>query len=60
MFSSFVVQLKCHGREANYVLSNEPGHSVSYKTACAPSEYLDQPAHPRSLIRSASSHSVSN
>ena len=29
----------------------EPGHSISYKTACAPSENLDQPAHPCSLIR---------
>ena len=32
-------------------LSYEPGHSNSYTIACAPSEYLDEPAHPRSLIR---------
>ena len=29
----------------------EPGHSISYKIAPAPSEYSDQPAHPRNLIR---------
>ena len=29
----------------------EPGHSISYKITCAPSEDLDQPAHPRRLIR---------
>ena len=26
-----------------------PGHSVSYKVACASSEDSDQPAHPRNL-----------
>ena len=31
--------------------SFKPGPSVSYKTACAPSEDSDQPAHSRSLIR---------
>ena len=29
----------------------EPGHSISYNIACAPSEDSDQPAHPRRLIR---------
>ena len=28
----------------------EPGHSISYNTACAPSENSDQPVHPHSLI----------
>ena len=37
---------------------NEPGHSISCKTACAPSEDWDQPAHPRSLIRVFTWHSV--
>ena len=32
-------------------LKNEPGHSNSYKIACAPSGDSDQPAHLRSLIR---------
>ena len=31
-------------------LSNEPGHSISYRIVCAPIEYSDQPAHPCSLI----------
>ena len=31
--------------------SSEPGHSISYKTACAPGKDSDQPAHSRSLIR---------
>ena len=30
---------------------NQPGHSISYKIACAPSEDSDQHVHPRSLIR---------
>ena len=29
----------------------EPGHSISYSDACAPSEDSDQSANPRSLIR---------
>ena len=32
------------------VIILEPGHSISYKIACAPSEDSDQPAHLRSLI----------
>ena len=38
--------------------SSEPGISISYKIACAPSEDSDQPAHPRSLIRVFTGHSV--
>ena len=29
----------------------KPGHNSFYKTACAPSEDSDQPAHSRSLVR---------
>ena len=32
-------------------MTNVPGYSIFYKIACAPSEYSDQLAHPRSLIR---------
>ena len=38
----------------------EPGHSISYKIACAPSEDLDQPAHWRRLIRAFAVHLVWN
>ena len=34
-----------------FMFRNEPGHSISYKIACAHSEDSDQPVHPRSLIR---------
>ena len=40
--------------------SSEPGHSISYKIACAPSEDSDQPAHTRSLIRVFAGHLVSS
>ena len=39
-------------------LPNEPGHIISYKIASAPSEDSYQPAHPRSLIRVFTRHSV--
>ena len=39
---------------------NEPDHIFSCKTACAPSEDSDQPAHPRSLIRVIVWHTVRN
>ena len=35
-----------------------PGHSISYKIVCAPSERSNQPAHPRSLIGVFAGHSV--
>ena len=41
-----------HDRES------EPGHCISYKIKCAPSEDPDQPAHTRSLIRNFAVHSV--
>ena len=31
--------------------NNEPGHSIPYKNACAPSEVSDKPAQMRRLIR---------
>ena len=30
---------------------NEPGHSISYKIACAPSEDSDQPAYSDQILR---------
>ena len=36
---------------------NEPGYSISYKIACAPSEDSDQTARMRSLIRGFAGHS---
>ena len=38
--------------------SFEPGHSCSYKIACAPCEDSDYLAHPRSLIRVFAGHAV--
>ena len=36
-----------------FLLSSEPGHSISYTVACAFTEDTNQPAHPRSrLIKS--------
>ena len=40
------------------LIAFEPGHSMSYNIACAPSEDSDQPAHPRSLIRVFAAHIV--
>ena len=37
---------------------NEPGHSISFKIASAPSEDSDQTAHLRSLNRVFTRHSV--
>ena len=34
-----------------YIILLEPGQSISYRTACAPSETSDQHVHPHSLIR---------
>ena len=34
------------------------GHGISYKIAYAPSEDSDHPAHPRSLIRVFTGHSL--
>ena len=42
------MQKKKKKTELNY----KPGNSVSYKTACAPSEDSDQPAHVHQLIDS--------
>ena len=36
----------------------EPGHNISYKTACASSNDIDQSAYPRSLIRVFAGRSV--
>ena len=36
----------------------ELGHSISYKTTCAPSEGSDQPPHLRSLSRAFAGHLV--
>ena len=36
----------------------EPGHSISCKIACVPSEDSDQPVDPRSLIRVFAGHTV--
>ena len=47
-------------RRKLYWLYNEPGHSISYKTACVPSEDSDQPALPCSLIRFLAGQSVSS
>ena len=33
-----------------WLKSSEPPHEESNNTACAPSEYSDQPGHPPSLI----------
>ena len=41
-----------------YIYSNKPGHNISYKLTCAPSEDSDQPAHPRSLIIVFAEHTV--
>ena len=42
--SCLVITDKLHGKYYQY----KPGHSISYKIACAPSEHSD---HPRRLIR---------
>ena len=39
-------------------LWNEPGHSISYQTACAPSEDSEQSVHSCCLIRVFTRHSV--
>ena len=47
----FVMQMSKYNKT-----ETEPGHSISYKIAYAPSEDSDQPMHPRSLIRIIAGH----
>ena len=55
---NFLVEKKCHtynyaARSQNHLklyYAIEPGPSISYKIAYAPSEDSDQSANPRSLI----------
>ena len=62
-FMDFTLPLLCYyghllilGTSETY--SYKPGHNISYKIACVPSEDSDQPAHPRSLIRVFTGHSL--
>ena len=48
------------GQRKSFRISYEPGHSIYYRIACAPSEDSDQPAHLRRLIRVFAGHPVGN